>query len=41
MKIIIAFIIGVYIGTEIQAWWARTGCKKWMKKQGFKFKEDE
>lgn len=36
MKEILIFILGVYIGTEIQAWWHRKGCSlffKWKKKK--------
>ena len=27
MKYAICFIVGMYIGTEIQAWWHRKGAK--------------
>lgn len=36
MKLIIAFIFGIYIGTELQVWWSfKGGCKnyfEWKKK---------
>lgn len=25
--VVIIFLIGIYIGTEIQAWWSRKGAK--------------
>ena len=38
MKEIFIFIIGIYIGTEIQAWWYRKGCSLFLewKKNNFK-----
>ncbi len=31
MSHVLTFIIGIYIGTEIQAWWYRKGCTSFIK----------
>ena len=30
MIAIITFIVGLYLGTELQAWWHRSGAKKFV-----------